>query len=385
MRRIEVVHLDKWVADLLQRHGYRYRLLYWPNPILEEIWDAALAHRPDGFPAGFFREEWEHVIQPAGCTTAEEYRRVARTGRGVRLSRAQRKAIWPVFEQYRNRLEAKGLRESVDAMRDAAGILEGEGSPSPYCAVVVDEAQDMSSVAFRLLRRIVPQERNDLFIVGDGHQRIYRKKVVLGQAGVNIVGRSRKLYVNYRTTDEIRKYAVALLQDVAVDDLDGGADDNSKFTSLVHGEAPEVVACANFEDEVAAIARFLEAGEANRTCLVTRTSGLLDQYEAALQAKGIPCTRIRRSQAEDRSAPGVRLATMHRVKGLEFDGLIVAGVNEGKVPLATGDLQSEDGAVREEAEQRERALLYVAVTRARRRVLVTCHGAPSPFLAGVRG
>ncbi|WP_423815916.1 3'-5' exonuclease [Salinibacter altiplanensis] len=32
-------------------------------------------------------------------------------------------------------------------------------------------------------------------------------------------------------------------------------------------------------------------------------------------------------QAEDRSAPGVRLATMHRAKGLEFARVIIAGVN----------------------------------------------------------
>jgi hypothetical protein len=42
------------------------------------------------------------------------------------------------------------------------------------------------------LRRIIPTEQaNDLFIVGDGHQRIYRRKVTLSHAGVNIGGRSR--------------------------------------------------------------------------------------------------------------------------------------------------------------------------------------------------
>ncbi|MCP4810077.1 MAG: ATP-dependent helicase [Proteobacteria bacterium] len=79
-------------------------------------------------------------------------------------------------------------------------------------------------------------------------------------------------------------------------------------------------------------------------------------------------------------APGLRLATMHRVKGLEFDRLVVAGVNQGVVPLPVGDMTSPDGAVREEAEMRERALFYVAVTRARKQALITSHGAPSPWL-----
>jgi DNA helicase IV len=163
------------------------------------------------------------VVQPAGLRASfEAYRDAPGVGRGVRLSRQQRKAIWPVFEEYRNRLEAKRLREPVDAMRDAAELLKKIKGKTRYRAVIVDEAQDMSTVAFQVLRALVPEAPNDLFIVGDGHQRIYRRKVSLAQAGVQITGRSKKLYINYRTTDEIRRFAVALLQNVSVDDLDEG-------------------------------------------------------------------------------------------------------------------------------------------------------------------
>ena len=381
LRRIEVVHLDKWVADFLKRQGYRHRIAYWPQPPLRDLWEHAMTLRPSGFSDRFFREEWDYVVQPDGCASYEEYKKARRTGRGVRLSRQQRKAIWPVFEEYRNLLDAKGLREAVDAMRDAASLLEHRRGQSPYRAVVLDEAQDMSTVAFKLLRQIIGVEQpNDLFIVGDGHQRIYRRKVVLSHAGVRIVGRSRKLYINYRTTDEIRRYAVALLQDVDVDDLDGGEDTNSKYKSLVHGDSPRQALCATFPEEVEAIRRYVAEGDESRTCLVTRTNGLLEQYEAELKEAGVATYRLSRAEAEDREAPGLRLATMHRVKGLEFDRLVVAGVSDGVVPLAVGDLRSEDGAVREEAEKRERALFYVAVTRARSEVLITSHGEPSPWL-----
>ena len=92
----------------------------------------------------------------------------------------------------------------------------------------------------------------------------------------------------------------------------------------------------------------------------------------------------RRGSTHQRRAVGLRLATMHRVKGLEFDRLVIAGVNDGVVPLAVGELKSADGAVREEAEKRERALFYVAVTRARREVLITCHGKASGWISGGR-
>ena len=379
-QRIEVVHLDKWVADFLKRQGYRHRIVYWPASPLRELWDEALTRRPVGLPERFFREEWDGVIQPQGIATWEDYKAAGRAGRGVRLARAQRRAVWPVFEAYRTLLDARGLRESLDAMRDAANLLRARLGQSAYRAVVVDEAQDMSTTAFALLRQIIPERPNDLFIVGDGHQRIYRRRVVLSHAGVHIVGRSRKLYINYRTTDEIRRFAVSILQDAAVDDLDGGADSNARYTSLVHGRAPEVRAFETFREEVAHIAAFINQGDPARTCLVCRTHGLLDQYDAALEQLGITTYRLRRSQAEQADAPGLRVATMHRVKGLEFDRVILAGANDGVLPLATDELQSEDPAVREDAEQRERSLLYVALTRARREVLVTSFGGASMWL-----
>ena len=127
---------------------------------------------------------------------------------------------------------------------------------------------------------------------------------------------------------------------------------------------------------------FVKAGEASRTCLVARTKVLIDEYEAALRGAGLQTYRLRRSEAEDHEIEGVRLATMHRVKGLEFDRLVIAGVNDGVVPLAVGELRSDDGAVREEAEKRERALFYVAATRARREVFISSHGTPSAWLFG---
>ena len=44
--------------------------------------------------------------------------------------------------------------------------------------MVVDEAQDFHPEEWRLIRALVPLGPNDLFLVGDAHQRIYGPKVV---------------------------------------------------------------------------------------------------------------------------------------------------------------------------------------------------------------
>jgi superfamily I DNA/RNA helicase len=68
------------------------------------------------------------------------------------------------------------------------------------------------------------------------------------------------------------------------------------------------------------------------------------------------------------------------VKGLEFDHMFIAGANEGVIPLAYAVQDASDETTRQERELAERSLLYVAATRAKRHVLVTSHGKPSPFL-----
>jgi ATP-dependent exoDNAse (exonuclease V) beta subunit len=129
----------------------------------------------------------------------------------------------------------EGLAEPDDAYREAIEILKAEAPSLPYGAVVVDEAQDMGEQAFRLIRAIVPEktggDRNSIFIVGDAHQHIYGRRATMTACGINVRGRSRQLRLNYRTSDEIRKWAVSVLEGVPVDDLDEGADSLKRYTS----------------------------------------------------------------------------------------------------------------------------------------------------------
>ena len=71
---------------------------------------------------------------------------------------------------------------------------------------------------------------------------------------------------------------------------------------------------------------------------------------------------------------------MHRVKGLEFERVVMAGINRGLVPLSAAVDNKSDAAARESAETEERALLYVAATRARKELLVLSYGVPGPLL-----
>jgi len=67
---------------------------------------------------------------------------------------------------------------------------------------------------------------------------------------------------------------------------------------------------------------------------------------------------------DDESCDYVRLMTLHSAKGLEFDTVIIPGLEEGLFP-------SNQSLCREDAIEEERRLLYVGITRARERLFIT--------------
>lgn len=217
--------------------------------------------------------------------------------------------------------------------------------------------------------------------MGDGHQRIFgRNKVVLGQCGIDIRGRSSRLKVNYRTTDETRKVAVGVLEGVSVDDLDGGEDSQAFYHSLMHGPAPAIRSFSSMAEQVSQVLQDLQDNglAADACCVIARTRRELQAIQAEFESRGQRCHLL---DGDGASAPAgaINLATMHRVKGLEFDAVFILSVNKGLIPLDFVVNQAADPVTRRQKENEERALVYVSLTRARKLAFVYGYGQMSPW------
>lgn len=384
MKRIKVENLDRLVSSFFRTEGIPIDIVYGNQ--LKPLWEKAHALDTQDLSLAFYQDEWKQVIQAQNVQTLQGYFLASRVGRGTRLNRLKKAEIWPVFEEFRSLVKQKGWKEREDAMYDALSLLNNKPENSlPYQSVVVDEAQDMGPAAFKLLRAIVPAGKNDMLIVGDPHQRIYGRKVVLGRCGVEIRGRSRKLRINYRTTDETRRWATAVLAGIPTDDLDGGKDSLQDYRSLMHGEMPQIHGFSNLQQEIDFIETYLkdiEDAEAplSSVCLMVRTKHLAKLYAQHLEKASIKVRRIKRSEIDNPSLPGVRIATMHRVKGLQFEHVILAGITRDDLPLSYVIEAASDTAARKAFLLSERCLLHVAATRAKSSVTITYHGQPSELL-----
>ncbi|MBS9996660.1 DEAD/DEAH box helicase [Vibrio alginolyticus] len=385
LERIDVVNIDGFVRQFLQHQNYDFKVVFDNDSDLQKCWDSALALSDGalGLPDSFYKEEWLHVVQKLNVTTKAEYFKVKRIGRGVTLNRAKRAKIWPVLEELRLQMMQNRIKDVKDAMSDATQILMDNQFKASYQHVVVDEAQDMSHQAYMFLRQLVPEQADDLFIVGDGHQRIYKNKVVLSQCGINVRGRrSQKLKINYRTTEETKRFAVSILNNVQVDDLDGEADKSSDYLSLFHGEKPIIEHFENKQAELDYIVAQIKSLSSNGVefkdiCVVARTNNIKNDFAESISNCDLPVFEINPNTV-DANQEGVRLATMHRVKGLEFRYLFIVSANSGVIPLNI--LDSDDPIEKKDHDFNERALLHVAATRAITQLFISSYGVQSEYL-----
>jgi hypothetical protein len=349
------------------------------------LWEKAVKKLGLPFTAQFLAQEYRHVVLGQNLRDLDAYLGASRRGRGIALGATRRREVWRGVESFEQLLHDRGETPYLRICARAAELLADE--PAPYAHVVVDEAQDLHPAQWRVLRAAVSSGPDDLFVTGDPHQRIYDSRVSLGSLGIATAGRSFRLRVNYRSTEEILAWSARLLAPVTVDALDGeGTDSLAGYRSLLHGRRPQAQGYATRREEtdtlVDRIRSLLADGLAAREIGVCARFNLsLDAAEEKLSVAGIPVLRVKGKAAQD--ADGIRLATMHAMKGLEFRAVCVLGVDEGSVPFAREITPREADPLQHDADLlRERCLLFVACTRAREMLSVTWSGRPSPFLPG---
>ncbi len=385
--RIEIVNLDKWVSNFLAKHNVQERLIFGDEVF--GCWEKAIinAGLNLNLTVMFYISEYEKVVLANEISNFEKYKSANRVGRGIALNRSQKLQVWDVIQSYRTLLSNTKTIDSASAMIRAKEIIKNSDEKLPYKSVIVDEGQDFGEAAYKLIRAIVGNEHdNDIFIVGDAHQRIYGKKVALRDCGINTVGRKGVLKINYRTTEEIRRFSETIVADIPVDDIDGDTDKRQNYVSLTRGKPPDVLNYASADDERAAIFNYIKRWTAlgispSSICIVARKNRQVAGLRKYLQQNGVMVYEIKNTKADEQSIGGVRVATMHRVKGLEFDCVIIADINEGIVPLETVLNTATDNVNKKELSDNERLLLYVAATRAKKELVVMSYGKPSKLLS----
>lgn len=355
----------------------------------DALWKAAIDTAGGDLPdklrsVPFMSAEYGLVVLPARITTGEGYLLARRPGRGVRLNRQERRAVWAVMAAYRLNARMAGSIDYEEAAAIAAHHLERTGIRLADHALV-DEGQDLTPAHWQLLRALVAEGPNDLFVAEDGHQRIYGHRLVLSHLGIRTVGRSRRLTLNYRTTAENLAFAVGLLEGTEYRDLDDQVDQTGGYRSARRGPRPIAHGFDNVTDELdftaATLRAWLERADAEGVAPETIAVLVRDRFQRDRVVEGLADREVsvRGVDREAVKAGQPVVMTMHRAKGTEFTKVILFGIDQASIPAGLKAYQFSEADFAE-AVARERSLLYVAASRARDELVVTWGGRQSSLL-----
>lgn len=354
----------------------------------EPDWSSAITQAGSGLPislqsAAFFDDEYAQIVLPAAIVSADSYFAARRPGRGVALDRGKRAAVWAVVEQMRKDQRIANQLGYGEIAAIGATWLSSTGTTFAD-HVLVDEGQDLEPAKWRLLRAIVAEGPNDLFIADDSHQRIYGRPTVLKHYGINIQGRSRRLTLNYRTTLENLRFALGVLAGTEYDDAEGLDVSTEGYRSARSGPKPSKHAAKSDADQLdhiaAAVRRWIdEEGVRPETiAILAASNNAAKKVQQGLSQRDVSVALL----TTPRVTGGQPVAmTMHTAKGMEFSRVVLFDVSDGAFPppWVYKGVPEEDKL---DKDKQFRSLLYVAASRARDELVVTWKGAPSSLLLG---
>jgi hypothetical protein len=364
--KIDVTNLHSLARTICSRAGWKGRVA--EDEDLSQVWEATWPAHTEELPLSRdeMQNEYHLIVEQHGIDNEDAYLTAVRSGR-PRITRKDRKAAWPVFETFNRGLKKRQLLTFEGSIHEARLAVEN-GKFNKYAHVLVDEVQDFSFEALRLiyaLSTIKEGHMDPLCIVGDGHQRVYGTNIPMSRAGIDVRGRSRRLKINYRTSEQIRIFAQGILEGVEADDLDGGITSTVGDHSLFKGPQPWVEQFKEERAEADAIVTWIQMllsdpnlHMATHEICVTPYKPLL---RTALKSSGIESLEIEaREEDPGEKEPGVRLASMQRIKGLEFRAVAMCCSQPSD---AMNNLK--DATIKDRCER------YVAATRARERLFVS--------------
>jgi superfamily I DNA/RNA helicase len=382
--RVEVCSVDDYAQRLYQVHIGAFQLAT-RSQVTEWIAEACKATGDAKLKPLFLLNEWDDVIDAQQITSLEQYQGAERIGRKVRLSVERKSALWAIFSQIWVKLQAGSLLTQAGLYHRLNGVLE-KLPMSPVEHVVVDECQDLNQGQVRFLSVLTRGRPNALFLSGDIGQRIFQQPFSWRSQGIDLRGRTKVLRMNYRTSQQIRKTADRLLEKSIVD-ADGERVDRDKTLSAFGGAYPTVATFDSSEDEVAAVAKFLqdrtaEGVKPHEMAIMFRDSGQLSRAEQAAKQAGLATVVLDQRLAT--LAGSVNLSTMHLAKGLEFRAVAVMACDDDVIPSPTRLAGISDPGDMHQAYDLERHLLYVACTRARDHLMISGVNPASEFLADLK-
>lgn len=330
----------------------------------------------------FAEDEYQKVILFHQIESLDDYLVVQRTGRETRISKEMKELFWHKHLEYRKEKKKAFKLEGDELFYDLITHYKKQET-KPYAHIILDELQDLSNIEVRFLRSIVKPGINDLFMVGDPLQKVYDRNINFLALKIETRGKkSRRLLRNYRTTEEIRKDAVKALGEETFSDFSNSIEKIQGYTSLSYGPEPSYLHFNNLTAEIQfvenKIKELIDTGLylPEDICIAAKRNDDIQKFHSHFHIGGYKVRKIEKNN--DLNVPEhLSTSTFHSLKGLEFKVIFLVGLNANTFLKPRTYVSDEE---KKEAEKRDKALLYVAMTRAKMLLYISGNGSKSSIL-----
>jgi hypothetical protein len=322
-------------------------------------------------PEAYLREEFDWVRSAVAAEDRGAYVGMERLGRRVPILEERRKDVLAGLRGWEAKMTQVGVVDYLGLTSMLTSRIEG--LTPRYDHVLIDEAQDFGTTELSIVRKLVVDAPNDVFLCGDIAQTVLPKHRSLSLAGITLKGRDRILR-NYRNSREILRAAYELLVNNLDEQLfeeDGLELLDPKYANF-SGPAPLALFAENLEQEIAYARAYaktrLDAG-AKSVCIAFAGYTARD-VEVFAKSCGLDSL----NGFYDPLDSPIVLSDLEQTKGYEFESLVVVNCRSGVLPAT--------GAPAEEA-FRQACKLYVAMTRAQKELILSFSVEASPWLTAV--
>ncbi|NMA49767.1 MAG: AAA family ATPase [Tissierellia bacterium] len=316
-------------------------------------------------------------IQKMGISSLDEYINVDRVGRaGTRITRENRKYFFAVYEKYLNiRAEYDYKYDWDDIASAVIEELEQDDEERYYKHIVIDEGQDLSPVMLRSLALAIPEDGSITFF-GDVAQQIYGGRISWRSAGLNVKkGEIWEFDQNYRNSKEIAELAIAIS---SLPFFDKNVDLITPKFPTAEGPKPVLVEFQDEDKELEwVVSNAINLSENQTVGILVRTRQDVKRVKRLLNRNSVYYQELHGDMNSWDSSLGISVGTYHSAKGLEFYNVLLPLCSEDRIPDPDKIIALDN---RDEALSEEAKLIYVAVTRAKRRLVLTHTGNPTEVI-----
>lgn len=341
--------------------------------ITKAIKDVSKRYEPHSLfsrPVDLFSEEFRWIAQH-GMTSMEIYRDAERIGRAaVRIERRLRHVVWEIYEVYQELREKSDKKYDWDDLATAVCTeLDADAAPRRYRHVVIDEGQDFSPEMLRSLAKAIPPD-GSLTFFGDVAQQIYGHRMSWRSAGLKVT-KLWEFKENYRNSRQIARLGLAISKMRYFLDV---PDIVEPVSPTADGPLPTLVECSSSDKEIElAVSQAVTASRTLSVGILLRNRQDEEHLRHRLPAG---CIRLHRDMTTWQTGPGIRYGTYHSAKGLEFDMVILPFCGSERLP----DPEAVAAFGKEDSIIQDGRLLYVGITRAKSRLIITYNGAITHLL-----